>query len=109
MVAISASPEVTVGKGFYWNFMTGQSVRLERPGVLPAEQRKSFLRLPLPLLLMGGPVLGLLFVMFLPVMAIAMVTTAPIQALRRRARARAATLLSPAPAAKLSPAGQRID
>lgn len=109
MAATSGSPQVDVPKGFYWNYMTGESVRLDQPGSLPAEDRKNYLRLPVPLLLLGSPVLGLLFVMFLPVMAITIVATAPIQAMRQRARARAAALLSSAPEVKLSAAGQRID
>jgi hypothetical protein len=112
MVAISKPTKVTVGQGFYWNYMNGETVRLDRPGALPAEHRKHYLRLPVALLMLGGPVLGVLFVFFLPIMAIFMVATAPIQALRLRARARAtaaAVVQSPAQGEALSPMVQRTE
>jgi hypothetical protein len=97
MVALSLPNQNLAKKGFYWNYLTGETARLDRSGTLPAGQRKHSLRLPTPLLLLASPILGFLFVMFLPLVAIVMVMHAPVQALRLRARARAAApaLVSP--------------
>ena len=107
MVAIAA--ENTFAKGFYWNYRNGRTVRLDQDGVLPTEHQASYLRVPLPLLVMTGPVLGLLFVMFLPVMTLLMATTAPALMMRKRARARAAALISRTAPDKLEPVGQRVE
>lgn len=57
-----------VGAGYYWNPRTWElhAVKAEG-GVLPGSDRAHFVRTPFPLLFLVVPVLGALFLVFLPV------------------------------------------
>jgi hypothetical protein len=57
-------------KGTYWNVMTGEKVVLEQEGVLPGEG--TFIKAPTAVVLLAGPVLGLVYAIFLPFIGIAM-------------------------------------
>ncbi len=62
----------TVGKGNYWNFSTGERVRIEDRGVLPGNASDSYYKASPVALLIAGPPLGLLYAVFLPFIGIAM-------------------------------------
>ena len=57
-------------KGTYWNVMTGEKVVLEQEGVLPGEG--TYIKAPTAVVLLAGPVLGLVYAIFLPFIGIAM-------------------------------------
>jgi fructose-1,6-bisphosphatase/inositol monophosphatase family enzyme len=63
------------GKGTYWNFMTGQRVELEQEGMLPGDEKARYIKASGAVVLLLGPVLGLLFAVFLPFIGIAMAVT----------------------------------
>ncbi len=62
-----------VNKGTYWNTSNGERVRMDGPGVLPGDASQAYLRFhPLALLVLG-PILGLVYAIFMPLTAIVMV------------------------------------
>jgi len=62
-----------VGKGNYWNFSTGERVSLDKEGVLPGNAGTIYYKANPALILVAGPVLGLIYAAFLPFIGIAMV------------------------------------
>lgn len=59
-----------VGSGTYWDIMTGLRVDLEREGALPGGNRSRYLKASSGAVLLSGPILGLAYVIFLPIMGI---------------------------------------
>lgn len=60
--------------GFYFNTSKKDLVTLEDDfGVLPGNETESYIRVPLPVMLAAGPIVGLIYVIFLPFVAFAMV------------------------------------
>lgn len=60
--------------GFYFNTNRKDLVTLEDDfGVLPGNETDTYIRVPLPVMLVGGPIIGLIYVIFLPFVAFAMV------------------------------------
>ena len=64
-----------VSRGSYWNFSTGDRVQMEAEGVLPGGQDNIYFKFPPVLMLMAGPILGLIYAVFLPFIGIAMLVT----------------------------------
>jgi hypothetical protein len=62
----------TVGRGNYWNFSTGERVHIEDSGVLPGDARQTYYKGNPVVILLAGPVLGLIYAVFLPFIGIAM-------------------------------------
>lgn len=62
------------GKGTYWNMMDGRRVDIAHEGILPGDEKMKYIRMPAGLMVLSGPVLGLLYAVFLPFLAIATVT-----------------------------------
>lgn len=62
----------TVGKGHYWNFVTGDHVHITKGGVLPTGHKGHYYRLPAWLVIVTGPVVGLAFAIFLPLIGMVM-------------------------------------
>lgn len=59
--------------GFYWNRKTWDLTTVEgAPKALPGEPGTTYLRVPAPLVLAVAPLMGALYVMFLPVIGFAM-------------------------------------
>jgi hypothetical protein len=56
-----------VGKGTYWNPADGHRVDVKDEGVLPGGERTNYLKMPPGGMLLVAPVVGLLYVVFLPV------------------------------------------
>jgi hypothetical protein len=63
----------TVRGGYYWNAEKWDATFVEgTEGVLPGSPMERYRRVPVPLLLVGAPIMGALFVMFLPFIGIAL-------------------------------------
>lgn len=59
--------------GFYWNRKTWDLTTIEgTPKALPGEPGTTYLRVPAPLVLAVAPLMGALYVMFLPLIGFAM-------------------------------------
>ncbi len=57
----------TVNPGFYWNPAKWEITTIKKKGTaLPGAEQINYHRIPLPLVLMLGPILGAAYVMFLP-------------------------------------------
>ena len=59
-----------VGKGTYWNLSNGTRVDISGEGILPGNGRASYTRFPPGIVLLAGPVIGLIYVIALPFMAV---------------------------------------
>ena len=62
----------TVPAGTYWNLANGERVDMEQDGVLPGGGEERYLKAPALMAIAAGPVLGLIFAVFLPFIGIAM-------------------------------------
>ena len=63
-----------VGQGFYWNIGRWELANIgAQGGALPGGEGERFVKVPLLAALLGAPLFGLVFVMFLPFIGIAMV------------------------------------
>jgi len=61
-----------VGKGTYWNLTNGERIDIRDEGILPGEAKKAYYRMPAAAIIVAGPVLGLVYALFLPFIGIAM-------------------------------------
>ena len=59
-----------VGKGTYWNFSNGTRVDISDEGILPGNGSATYTRFPPGIVLLAGPVIGLIYVIALPFMAV---------------------------------------
>ena len=62
-----------VGKGTYWNLTNGERTDIRDEGTLPGDAKKAYYRMPAAAIIVAGPVLGLMYALFLPFIGIAMV------------------------------------
>ena len=62
-----------VGKGTYWNLTNGERIDIRDEGTLPGDAKKAYYRMPAAAIIVAGPVLGLMYALFLPFIGIAMV------------------------------------
>ena len=64
----------SVKSGFYWDLTNWEIVTIAgKGGVLPENGTHRYVKVPIPFLVMIAPILGLLFVVFLPFIGFAMV------------------------------------
>lgn len=68
-----------VGKGTYWNFGTGDRIDISDEGILPGDRKAVYFRMPATGILVFGPIMGLLYAIFLPFIGIAMLVKLVIQ------------------------------
>ena len=61
-----------VGKGTYWNLTNGERIDIRDEGILPGDAKKAYYRMPAAAIIVAGPVLGLIYALFLPFIGIAM-------------------------------------
>ena len=59
-----------VGKGTYWDMMTGVRVDFDQEGILPGGNGATYLKTSSSAILFMGPILGLAYVMFMPIMGV---------------------------------------
>lgn len=64
-----------VGKGTYWDFTSGEREILECEGTLPGDERTKYLKASSIVVVLMGPVIGLLYVLLLPFIGLAMILT----------------------------------
>ena len=62
----------TVAAGTYWNLTNGSRIDMLVEGVLPGRQETRYIKAPAAAVLLAGPILGLIFAVFLPFIGIAM-------------------------------------
>jgi hypothetical protein len=65
-----------VGKGTYWDVRSGQRIDVAGESILPGGEDSQYLKLPVGVMLLSGPFVGLLYVVFLPFVGIAMIVAA---------------------------------
>jgi hypothetical protein len=63
-----------VEKGTYWNFSDGTRVDIAREGILPGDRTTIYRRISPGIAVLGAPLIGLIYVIALPFMAIATIT-----------------------------------
>jgi len=61
-----------VQAGTYWNMANGERVDMDQEGVLPGSGNEMYIKAPVAAALAAGPVIGLIFAVFLPFIGIAM-------------------------------------
>jgi hypothetical protein len=66
-------------EGFYFNLNNKEIVTLEKEGMLPGTDIIHYVRIPLLAMLIGGPLIGLLYVIFLPFISFVMVLSVALQ------------------------------
>jgi hypothetical protein len=59
-----------VERGLYWNPMDGRRVTMSEDGILPGDESTSYMRMSLFGLLVVAPVMGMMFVTFLPLFGV---------------------------------------
>lgn len=65
----------TARRGTYWNLSNGMREVLERDGMLPGTKETTYLKAPPIVMVVLGPVIGLLYVLTLPLIGFAMIVT----------------------------------
>ncbi len=68
-----------VASGTYWDVMTGLRVDFDREGTLPGGNGTTYLKAPSSAILILGPILGLAYVVLLPIMGIITVLSLMVQ------------------------------
>jgi len=64
------------GKGTYWDIRNGIRIDLSQEGVLPGGSASTYLRMSSGVLLLAGPVIGLLYAALFPFISLAVVLMA---------------------------------
>ena len=59
-------------RGNYWNFSNGERIGLGSEGILPGDSGTTYVKAHPVMVLVAGPVLGLVYAAFLPFIGIAM-------------------------------------
>lgn len=67
-----------VSKGTYWNLRKGLRVDVAQEDVLPDNGGATYFKMPLAVMLLSGPFIGLAYAIFLPVMGIVAVVTVAV-------------------------------
>ncbi len=68
-----------VSKGTYWNLSKGLRVDVADEDVLPGDAATTYLRMPLAVMLLSGPVIGLFYAILMPFIGIATVATLAVR------------------------------
>ncbi len=61
-----------VGRGTYWNISNGQRIEVGGEDTLPGDSHAVYIKMSGAMMLLAGPVLGLMYAVFLPFIGIAM-------------------------------------
>lgn len=68
-----------VGKGTYWDLRKGHRIDIADEGVLPGDESTTYLRMPVGVMLLSGPFIGLLYAILMPFIGIATVATLAVR------------------------------
>ena len=68
-----------VSKGTYWDLSKGTRVDVAYEDILPGNAASTWLRMPVAVMLLSGPVIGLLYAVLMPVIGIATVATLAVK------------------------------
>ena len=74
---------IRVSKGTYWNLRKGLRVDIADEGILPGDAASTFLRMPVAVMLLSGPFIGLLYAILLPIIGIATVAAFAVRGILR--------------------------
>ncbi len=67
-----------VGKGTYWNLRKGLRVDVAQEEVLPGDSASSYLKMPIAVMLLSGPFIGLAYAILMPIIGIGTVAAIAI-------------------------------
>lgn len=70
-----------VGKGTYWDLSNGQRIDVAQETMLSGGSSSTYYRIPSAIMLIAGPVVGLLYVVLLPFIGIATIGTLAVRKL----------------------------
>ncbi len=62
-----------VGKGTYWDLQKGHRIDIAHEGVLPGDERSTYFRMSSAVMLLFGPIIGLIYAILMPVIGLATV------------------------------------
>ena len=68
-----------VSKGTYWDLRIGQRIDIADEGMLPGDETSTYLRITSGVMLLSGPIIGLLYVILMPFIGIATVATLAVR------------------------------
>lgn len=72
-----------VGKGTYWNLRKGLRIDVAEEDILPGDAALSYLKMPLAVMLLSGPFIGLLYALLMPIIGIVTVATLAVRGIFR--------------------------
>ncbi len=64
-----------VSKGTYWDLRKGHRIDIADEGMLPGNETSTYLRMPVGVMLLLGPIIGLLYAILMPIIGIVTVAT----------------------------------
>ena len=64
-----------VNKGTYWDLRIGNRIDIADEGLLPGTDKSTYIKMPPVMMLVAGPIIGLLYAILLPFIGIATVAT----------------------------------
>jgi hypothetical protein len=62
-----------VGKGTYWDLRKGHRIDIAHEGVLPGNETETYFRMSSGVMLLSGPIIGLVYAILMPFIGIATV------------------------------------
>ncbi len=68
-----------VGKGTYWDLRKGHRLDISHEGVLPGDETTTYFKMSSGVMLLLGPVVGLLYVILMPIIGIATVAAVAVR------------------------------
>lgn len=68
-----------VGKGTYWDLRKGHRIDISHEGVLPGDETATYFRISSGVMLLLGPIVGLLYVILMPIIGITTVAAVAVR------------------------------
>ena len=59
-----------VARGTYWDFRIGSRIDINDEGILPGSEKATYIKMPPLVVLLAGPIIGLLYAILLPFIGI---------------------------------------
>ena len=70
-----------VSKGTYWNLRKGLRIDIADEDVLPGDAASNYLRMPVAVMLLSGPFIGLLYAILIPIIGLVTVAAYAVRSL----------------------------